>query len=109
MTLRLNANGKVDCYYTREDGVVEKHELWSVDWEEASRGRYCQTDAGRQEFIVPSTASRWSLEPPEEEVKVVDRTPMKMEELVKSIPPPADRPAAVDPLKRGPGRTRRTA
>jgi hypothetical protein len=86
----------VVCFYSNpRTGRVEKHRLPAIVFQEASQGRMVENS-----FVVPEDADLWSLEPPEGDVELDDRTPHDPEEHIpQAQPPPAFAPRSPESLK----------
>jgi hypothetical protein len=84
---------KVIAYYANpETGKVEKHEMTSVTYEEASRAKTIQGPRGRPIVHKNGEEHLWALEPPKgtKPEDIVDFTPMPFDvRAMDSAPPPA--------------------
>lgn len=87
------STSKVICYFANPaTGKVEKHEMTSVGFEEASRPKFLQNKQGRPYKHVNGEEHLWSLEPPKgtKVEDIVDFTPMPFDvKAMDSAPPPA--------------------
>lgn len=83
---------KVICYYANPNGTVEKHEMTSVTYEEASRPKPLNGPRGRPVLHKNGEEHLWSLEPPKgaKLEEIIDFTPLPFDvKAMDSAPPPA--------------------
>jgi hypothetical protein len=82
---------KVTCYYANPaTGVVEKHELSSISWQEATRGHMVE-----RKRIMSGEEHLWTLEPPKgtkaDEILDLSPTPFEVRVVESSGPPVLNR------------------
>jgi len=77
---------KVIAFFQRADGVFERYEMFRIDYDDAASTRVVKIDKdGHPDFGKENEVKGsdfWSLEPPPEGAKVIDKVP----KVVNALP-----------------------